>query len=320
MINIICDTDTCDFSSGTCVTIGNFDGVHAGHRKLIAATVTATKGQTPPLCSVGLTFKPHPQHLFMGKGAPPLITDYDHKVRLLKESGLDVVLELDFTRELATLSPEEFVCKVLVERLNVRHLVIGYDFSLGKGRVGNGQMLKELGERYGFTVEQLEPIIINDAIVSSTRIRDLLRAGDVWAVKPLLGRFHHVHGTVVHGMGRGSKMLGFATANIEQEGEQLPAVGVYATWAYVHGVERMAVTNIGRNPTFDNEHLSIETHVLDFDEDIYGDTIEVSFVQRLRTEKRFDGIDALVAQITSDVALAREILAQAEATSSRKSK
>ncbi len=300
-----------DISQGTCVTIGNFDGVHAGHRRLIGRTVD--KARALGLRAVAITFKPHPLQLFMGTQAPPLITDYAHKLELLAETGLDTVVELDFTRELAALTPESFVHTFLVEGLNVRELVIGYDFSLGKGRVGNEEMLRALGVQYGFGLERHEPVIVNDAVVSSTRVRDVLRAGDVWSAKPLLERFHDVSGTVVHGMGRGSKMLGFATANIDQNDEQLPSVGVYATWVTIHGQRKLGVTNIGHNPTFNNEHLSIETHILDFDEDIYGDPIKVAFVQRLRSEKRFNGIDELVSQITQDVHLARELLALPEA-------
>lgn len=301
---------TLDLSQGTCVTIGNFDGVHAGHRRLIGRTVD--KARLLGLHAVAMTFKPHPLHLFMGKQAPPLITAPCHKLELLAETGLDAVVELPFTHELAALSPESFVQTFLVQGLNVRELVIGYDFTLGKGRVGNAAMLSNLGEHYGFGLERHDPVIVHDAVVSSSRIRDTLRAGNVWDVRPLLERFHDVSGTVVHGMGRGSKMLGFATANIEQDDEQLPGVGVYATWVTIHGQRKRGVTNIGHNPTFNNEHLSIETHILDFDEDIYGDAIKVTFVQRLRSEKRFNGIDELVNQITQDVALARELLALPE--------
>lgn len=301
---------TLDLSQGTCVTIGNFDGVHAGHRRLIGRTVD--KAHSLGLHAVAITFKPHPLRLFMGNQAPPLITDPSHKLELLEATGLDAVVELNFTHEIAALSPDNFVKSFLVDGLNVRELVIGYDFTLGKGRVGNAEMLRALGEQYGFGLERHDPVIVNDAVVSSTRVRDTLRAGDVWGVRPLLERFHTVGGTVVHGMGRGSKMLGFATANIEQDDEQLPSVGVYATWVTIHGKRKMGVTNIGHNPTFNNEHLSIETHILDFDEDIYGDAIEVAFVQRLRSEKRFNGIGELVSQITQDVALAREILALPE--------
>lgn len=297
-------------AQGACITIGNFDGVHAGHRRLIARTIE--KAHAAGLRAVAVTFKPHPLRLFMGTQAPPLIADYDRRLALLKATGLDDVVELDFTHELASLTTEDFVRTYLVEGLHVRELVIGYDFSLGKGRCGNAQMLAELGQRYGFGVERLDPVIVDDAVVSSTRIRDLLRAGEVWKAKNLLERYHEVGGIVVRGMGRGSKMLGFATANIERDDEQLPGVGVYATWVTMHGERRLGVTNIGHNPTFNNEHLSIETHILDFDHDIYGEEINVAFVQRLRVEKRFNGLDELVAQISSDVALARELLALPE--------
>lgn len=302
---------TIDNASGTCVTIGNFDGMHAGHRKLIARTVQ--KATLQGLCSVVVTFDPHPLRVLIGQSAPPLIIDSDKKIALLKETGADLVLLLPFTKELAALEPEEFVRNVLVEHLHTRELVIGYDFSLGKARKGNAAMLRELGVEYGFGVERLNPVIVGDAVVSSTRIRDFVRSGDVWGAMPLLERFHELSGVVVHGMGRGSKMLGFATANIDTANELLPAPGVYATWVYLDGMRYLGVTNIGHNPTFGNDSLSIETHIVDFDRDIYGEHIRIAFVQRLRSEKRFDGIQDLVAQITSDVELARTILAAPEA-------
>lgn len=302
---------TLDISKGTCVTIGNFDGVHAGHRKLIARTMQ--KAAARGLRSVVVTFCPHPLRVLVGPHTPPLITDYEQKLDLLEGLGLDLTLMLRFTRELAALEPEEFVRTVLVEGLRVRELVVGYDFTLGKGRKGNAELLAQLGGKYGFGMEQLDPVIINDAVVSSTRIRDHIRAGEMWDVRPLLDRFYAVRGKVVHGMGRGSRMLGFPTANIDPRDELLPKPGVYASWVEIDGEIHQSVTNIGHNPTFGNDKLSIETHILDYDKDIYGWDIRVAFVQRLRDEKKFSGIAELVAQITHDVALARQILAAPEA-------
>lgn len=302
---------TLDLSRGTCVTIGNFDGVHQGHRKLIGRT--RQKAALRGMPSVVVTFCPHPLRVLVGPHTPPLITDYDKKLDLLEGLGVDLALMLRFTRELAALEPEDFVRTVLVEGLNVRELVVGYDFSLGKGRKGNAEVLAQLGARYGFEVEQLDPVIVNDAVVSSTRIRDLIRAGEVWEVRPLLDRFYVVRGKVVHGMGRGGRLLGFPTANIEPRDELLPMPGVYATWVNVEGALYRGVTSIGHNPTFGDERLSVETHILDFDRDIYGWDISVAFVQRLREPKRFSGPEELVAHIRHDVGLARQILDAPEA-------
>lgn len=300
-----------DLSKGSCVTIGNFDGVHVGHRRLIERT--RKKAAQRGMSSVVVTFCPHPLRVLVGPHTPPLITDYEKKLDLLELLGVDLTLMLRFTKQFAAKEPDDFVRTVLVEGLNTRELVVGYDFSLGKGRRGNAEMLARLGEQYGFGVEQLEPVIVNDAVVSSTRIRDLIRAGDVWDVRPLLERSYVVRGKVVPGKNRGGKLLGFPTANLQVVDELLPKPGVYAVWVEVDGEVHPAVTNIGTNPTFGDTGMTVEVHILDFDRDIYGWEVKVAFVQRLRDECRFPGLDALIAQIRHDVALSRQILAAPEA-------
>ena len=300
-----------DLSRGCCVTIGNFDGVHNGHRKLIRRTME--KAAKLGLPSVVVTFCPHPLKVLAGAHAAPLITDYEKKLDLFEALGVDLVLMLEFTKALAGMEPEQFVREVLVEGLHMKELVVGYDYSFGKGRKGNFELLSELGARFGYSTERLDPVIIDGAIVSSTRIRDMIKAGRVWYVRPLMDRFYVVRGIVVHGMDRGGKLLGFPTANMRVRDELHPMPGVYATWAEVDGKVYKAVTNIGTNPTFGNDEISVETFIMDFDQDIYGWELRLNFVTRLRDEKKFGSLDELVAQITKDISLARQILETPEA-------
>ncbi|MEZ7197718.1 bifunctional riboflavin kinase/FAD synthetase [Pseudodesulfovibrio karagichevae] len=303
--------DIQDVIAGSCVTIGNFDGVHKGHQKLIALACERSKARD--LISVVVTFDPHPLRVLRSDRTPPFITLTEQKIELLSQYGPQVCLLLEFTMDMARLSPEEFVKTYLVDGLNVKDMIIGYDYHLGKGRAGNFETLCELGRKYGFTVDRLDPVTIDNAIVSSTRIRDLVQAGHVWAVRPLLGRFYQVKGEVVHGMNRGGKLLGFPTANLKLVDELFPKPGVYAVWAEVDGAVYEGVANIGLNPTFGNETLSVEAHLLDFSGDIYGDQIRVHFVQRIRDEKKFNSLEELKDRIARDVELGRKILAQPEA-------
>jgi riboflavin kinase / FMN adenylyltransferase len=296
--------------SGTCLTIGNFDGVHMGHAKLLQRV--HDRAIAAALVSVALTFDPHPRKVLLGNAAPPAITSTQHKLECIEASGIQVAVVLPFTRELAAREPENFVREVLVEGLSLRHLVIGYDYAFGKGRKGNFELLSALGQKYNFGVERLDPVIINGAVVSSTRIRDMVQAGKVWDVRPLLGRFHQVRGIVAHGQKRGRK-LGFPTANLAFRDELVPLTGVYAVWVEVEGVIRQGVANIGKNPTFGEFEMSVEAHILDYKGKIYDQPIRVHFVQRIRSEKKFSGPEELITRIREDVGLARMILSAPDA-------
>jgi riboflavin kinase / FMN adenylyltransferase len=293
-------------SEGSSVTIGNFDGVHLGHQTLIRRV--RDKARNRGRKSVVITFDPHPLRVLLGRKTPPFITMTEQKLELISTLGVDYTLCLRFTKEMGAMEPEEFVRAYLVEGLNTKELLVGYDYAFGKNRKGNFALLKQLGEKYGFTTEQVEPVLVAGAIVSSTRIRDMVQAGTVWEVQPLLGRFYRISGTVIQGRNRGGRLLGFPTANIQLTDELFPKPGVYAVWAEVLGQNRPAVANIGYNPTFGNHVLSIEVHVLDFQRDIYGQTIHVHFVQRLRDEKKFSSLEELTAQIHKDIDLGRTIL------------
>ncbi|WP_415716203.1 bifunctional riboflavin kinase/FAD synthetase [Maridesulfovibrio sp.] len=295
---------------GSCVTIGNFDGVHKGHQKLINST--CRKARANGLASVVVTFDPHPLRVLVNSKTPPFITLTSQKLELIALHKPDIILALNFTRDMAALSPEEFIQQYLIAPLGMKEMVVGYDYALGKGRSGNYKTIVELGRKYDYGVERLDPVIINDAVVSSSRIRDLVSEGNVWDVRSLLGRFYQVRGEVVHGMDRGGKLLGFPTANIKLEDELFPKKGVYAIRVEVEGKVLPGVANIGKNPTFGNEALSVEAHILDFSEDIYGKDIRVHFIQRIRSEKKFNGLDELKERISIDIGLAREILSYPE--------
>lgn len=297
--------------AGSCLTIGNFDGVHLGHQALMVRTRDAARALGVP--AVVVTFHPHPVRFFTGKPQPPFITTPAQKARCIAALGVDALLTLTFDQALAAMPPERFVEEVLVGQLRVRRLFIGYDYAFGKGRAGNHELLARLGERLGFSVEQLPPVLVDGVVVSSTRIRDLLLAGEVWGARALLGRFHCVEGTVVPGHRRGGALLGFPTANLLLTDELFPKTGVYCAWAEWDGLKHPAVLNIGFNPTFGGEVLSVEAHVLDFAGDLYGRHLTLHLVQRLRGERKFAGVDELRAQIIRDVALARTVLALPEA-------
>ena len=295
----------------SCATIGNFDGVHLGHQKLIARV--RDRARILKISSVVITFDPHPLRVLVDKKTPPFITLTEQKLELISKLEVDYVLCIKFTKELAALEPEEFVQKYLVKGLKVKELIIGYDYAFGKGRKGNYELLKRLGEKFGFTIEQLPPVMVDGAIVSSTRIRDMVQAGRVWEARNLLGRFYRVQGKVITGQKRGGPLLGFPTANICLKDELFPKTGVYAVWVEVLGQIKPGVANIGYNPTFGNDYLSVEVHILDFKQNIYGQDIRVHFVQRLRSEKKFSGLDELKKQIQADIELGQKILNSPEA-------
>ncbi len=303
---------------GMCVTIGNFDGVHVGHQSLLQRTVS--KSRKSGLLSGVVTFWPHPLQVLAAGRAPALLLTQESRLSLFAEQGIDIALEMPFTKHLASLTPEDFVRTVLVP-LRCRELVIGYDFSLGKSRAGNFEVLQNLGAKYDFCVEQLSPVIVRDGVVSSTRIRNHIRAGEVWEAGLLLGRSYGIEGVVVHGHGRG-KALGYPTANITSESVTnglalIPRYGVYATFVRLldgsglsSGVSFAAVTNVGLVPTFGNDALSIESFILDGSPSLYGARIALTFVERLRDEQKFSGVQELQDRIGKDIVLAKEILKQ----------
>lgn len=287
-----------------CVTIGNFDGVHLGHQSLIKLAETEAVERE---CDFTLiTFWPHPRAVLLGPSAHKPIVSREMRRRLLQSVGVANILELPFTSDLASLLPEEFVCRHLLP-MGMKALVIGHDFTLGRGRAGDADQLNLLARKYGFELVQAPPFCLDHGPVSSTRLRGCLAAGDVEQAAAMLGRPHSVSGSVTHGHGRG-KGLGFPTANLSGVDALLPGGGVYAV-VVCRGSDRWhGVTNIGHNPTFGPGVLSVETFLLDADVNLYGETITVAFVSRLRDERAFASADELKAQIAADVARARNIL------------
>ena len=293
---------------GAVVTIGNFDGVHLGHREIFRRVVRQARATGGT--SVVFTFVPHPLKLLDPTRAPRLINTYAEKERLIAASCIDVLICAPFTAEMASLTAETFVSRVLVGKIGVRHLVIGHDYAFGRGRKGDIGFLRRQGETLGFAVEVLGPVAQGAEACSSTRIRELIAGGEVAAVVEPLGRHFSLEGTVMHGAGRGEK-LGFPTANLQSDKELLPRPGVYAVKAR-HG-DRMidGVANIGCNPTFGAGELTIEVHLLDFHQELYGEKLRLYFIERLREEICFSNPAELVQAIAEDVRRSREILAAA---------
>lgn len=296
---------------GSVVTIGAYDGVHLGHRAVIAEVKARAAAQQAE--SVVVTFDRHPASVVRPESAPPLLTDLDQKLELLAGAGVDRTVVVRFDAERAEESAQDFVSEMLVGRLRARSVVVGHDFHFGKGRGGNVALLSEMGNRLGFDVLGMRLLSNGADAVSSTRIRKLLAEGAVEEVPPLLGRPHEVRGTVVHGDGRAGAELGFPTANVAVPGEiLLPADGIYAgRYLRPDGSSLPAAVSLGRRPTFypEGAPLLLEAHVLDFHGDLYGEQARVRFVGRLRDELKFDSAEALVAQMDKDVAEVRDRLA-----------
>jgi riboflavin kinase / FMN adenylyltransferase len=287
------------------LALGNFDGLHRGHTKIIEriCRVAAERGAT----SLVLTFDPHPPRVVRPDKAPPLLMTLDQKLEALARAGIQGVAIVRFTLELSRWEPEVFVKSVLVDWLRVGEVWVGADFLFGRDRSGNFSLLRSLGAQYGFRVEKIDPVRYKDFVVSSTRIRRLVAEGRVDEAGALLGRHVFIDGTVVQGAGRGRE-LGVPTANLATENELLPPHGVYATTATIDGVVYPGVTNIGMRPTFgDIPRAAVETHVLGLSRDLYGMRVRLGFIQRLRDERRFPDVDALKAQMDADVRRARRL-------------
>jgi len=288
---------------GSSVTIGNFDGVHLGHRELLARTVARARAAGRP--AVALTFFPHPVRYFSPGCRFYEITALPEKAELIGMTGIDVLVVEPFGGDTGRMAPEEFARVVLGERLAARDVVVGYDFTFGRNRTGSPGLLAALGPRLGFSVEIVPPVVRGGAVVSSTRIRELLLAGRVREAEDLLGRPYRLSGPVVAGAGRG-KALGFPTANVAVTQDLVPLPGVYVVEAEVAGERRPAVANVGFNPTFGENSLGVEVHVLDFEGDLYGRQVAVYFRDRIRDERKFTRVEELVRQIARDVRYARE--------------
>ena len=288
------------------LTIGNFDGVHKGH--LVLFDLVKDKAGSIDGQSAVMTFEPHPIKVMKPGNGPLMITPTQQKLRLIEDTGIDVIFCISFTKEFASITAGDFVRNILVERIGIKELVVGYDYTFGHGREGNIELLKDMGSSFDFKVHIVEQIRIDDMLVSSTSIRNFVQEGNLAEAKKLLGRDYQICGTVVKGEDRGGRLLGFPTANLQLIDELIPKPGVYAVEVFIDDQIHKGVTNIGYNPTFGDHKFSVETHVLDFSEDLLEKTIRVNFVERLRDEKTFETVENLAAQIEQDILLARAIL------------
>jgi riboflavin kinase/FMN adenylyltransferase len=287
------------------LALGNFDGLHRGHMKIIdrVRRRAGERGGTP--CA--MTFDPHPPRVVRPDKAPPLLMTTAQRLEALSRAGMQGVAVVHFTRELSLWDPETFVRSVLVEWLRVVEVWVGANFLFGHDRAGTFSVLRSLGARYGFRAEKIDPVRYKEFVVSSTRVRRLVAEGRVDEAGALLGHHYFIDGTVVRGDARGRE-LGYPTANLQTENELLPPAGVYATLAEIDGVMHPSVTNVGTRPTFgEGDRVHVEAHLLGQSRDLYGTHLRLSFVQRLRDERRFPDVDALKAQIDADCRAAERL-------------
>jgi riboflavin kinase/FMN adenylyltransferase len=289
---------------GSVVTMGNFDGIHLGHQALVRHTVEESKRLGYP--SIVLTFEPHPLKVLAPERAPRLLLSYQDKLDLFQAFGVDIVIAQRFDREFASIAAEDFVRRFLVGRLKTKKLWVGRDLRFGQGRKGGTGDLIRVAPEVGFQVGVLDPISSDGIRISSSRIRGLVEAGCVDEVRPMLGRYHFVSGRVVTGQGRGRK-LGFPTANISSQTEVVPLNGIYATLIEVKSRQWLSVSSVGVNPTFGDGPRTVESFIFDFESEIYGEAVKLSFVKRIRDEKKFSTVEDLIAQMHGDVKQARVI-------------
>ena len=296
--------DAAQSVNGCVVTMGNLDGIHLGHHALVSRCIEEARRCN--IASVVLTFDPHPLKFLAPARAPRLLLTAEDKLALLKDLGVDVVINQRFDATFSRLSAVDFVRQCFVETLRAKKIYVGRDLRFGQGRSGDVEQLFEWGEKWGFEVSVVEPILVNRVRVSSSKIRQLIEAGRVDEASMSLGRYHFISGVVVTGHGRG-KELGYPTANVSSFTEVLPADGIYATLFHVDGKRWLSVSSIGINPTFGTGPRTIESYVLDYSGDLYGKAIRLAFVKWIREEKKFLDLAALVSQIQDDVRTARFI-------------
>lgn len=282
----------------TVVTIGNFDGIHKGHIKLIKEAVKEAK--TKNYKSVVFTFENHPMRYFRADSIKHIITN-EEKVKIFKNLGVDIVFMIPFDEYMTKISATDFVKTILHEKLKCKMVIVGHDFTFARNKEGNASLLESLGKKYNMKVKVIEPIKIKGRRVSSSYIRNLINDGNVSEIKDFLGRNYFLEGEVIHARKIG-RTIGFPTANLKAEDKLIiPKNGIYAVKVYIKNKVYYGATNIGYNPTVNGKALSIETNIIDFDEEIYGEIIKVEFLDRIRDEKKFNSLDELKSQLRKDV-------------------
>ena len=289
------------------MAIGNFDGVHVGHQALFCKTaeLALAHGGT----SIAFTFEPHPLKIIAPGKAPPLLTHFKKKMELIESCGVNMVICADFTRKFADQQPRDFSRNILFEKIAVKEVVVGFDYAFGRGREGTIPYLKKMGEEFGFKVHVVEPFKLKGHTVSSSHVRELIEAGQVESASQFLGRDYSIIGPVISGYKTG-QAIGFPTANIDTSKVQIPGTGVYAVRVVYENNSYDAVANIGFNPTFNRDRLSVEVHIFDFNQVIYHHEIEVQFMARIRSELTFKSAEDLVVQIKQDIDKAKKILGE----------
>jgi riboflavin kinase/FMN adenylyltransferase len=308
-MEIIYDLDALPAHPFPVVAVGNFDGVHLGHRAILKTAIDRARAASGT--SFALTFSPLPAKVLTPERAPCLLLTPDDKLELLRRSGLDGVLVAKFTRELSLLSPRDFVREFLLDKIGARAVVVGHSVSFGHKRAGNASVMVELGRELGFEAIVVGPVTVNHSDdVSSTRVREVILKGDLKTAANLLGRYHFLSGIVIRGRERG-RQIGFPTANLACETECVPPDGVYASRVLIADGAYPAITNIGMRPTFAESQRSIESHIFDFDRDLYGQKIRLELIERVRSEQKFPSAEALSRQIALDIQRVKEIIAAA---------
>lgn len=299
------DLSSIQISNFTVCGLGNFDGIHRGHQRLISELLKLShKTQYDSLI---LTFEPHPSKV-LSSNSNPLITTFNQKKEIIESSGVDHLVLAPFTREFSRINYKDFIYDILIKKCRVKAVVIGYNYRFGFKGKGNAQNMKDICQKEGIQTVVIPPITYEDKIVSSTLIRNLIQQGKVKKAADFMGRPFVVEGSVVHGNAIGKK-LGFPTANITLSNEiVLPARGVYAVMISWRGNIYKGVANFGLKPTFNGKEIRLEVHIFDFNEDVYGENLEILFIEKLRSECKFDRIDDLISQIKKDFISAKEIL------------
>jgi len=288
------------------VTIGNFDGVHLGHVPILKKLIEEAHRENSK--ALVITFDPHPKKILRPDIRPfYLLTSVEEKIKLLEDIGIDRLILIPFDLKFSKMTAESFVCDILWDKLHIRKIFVGHDYSFGKSKTGNKIFLAEFGKKLGFEVDIIDAVKLDEETISSTRIRHLILEGDVNEAARLLGRPYNISGIVAPGKKRGS-ILGIPTANIKPDKELIPAQGVYAVISHLEKERYKGVLNIGFNPTFSDTDLSVEVYLLDFSGDIYGKKVDVLFIERIRDEVKFENPEQLVRQIRRDIDEARTIL------------
>src|SRR5882762_2415492 len=290
----------------TVLSVGNFDGLHLGHQKVLRMVVA--RARAAALSAAAITFDPHPMKLLQPERAPLMIETLSQRLAGIERIGLDAVLVLRFDRALSILAPEDFLQRILMERMHVAAILVGANFRFGHCGAGDVRLLAQFGKEHGFDVETISPVEVDGIVVSSTAMRNAIAEGRVGEAVPLLGHPFSLTGEIRPGAGRGRTIL-FPTLNMVPEQELLPKLGVYATESVVRGNVFQSVTNVGTRPTFDGQGVTVESHLFGFDEQISGGAMEVRFHTRLRDERKFSGAEELRAQIVRDIVAAQEYFA-----------